>query len=171
MDILRRCCGKFRDYYVSTVHIDPFKEASTIAKSCTLAYRKEFMPENTLALLPPETAQSVARRYSAKALRWLHYLCETEHTQIQHARNGGGEKKIGTYSVDGWNLEHPHLVYEFQGCLFHGCPTCYPQRDLENPFNGLTMEQLHQKTSRRRQELKDRCYKVIKKWEHECDRR
>jgi hypothetical protein len=151
--------------------VDPLKEACTIAKACSLVYRKQFMPEKTLAVISPQTTNFVNRQYSVKALRWLHYLCDKEDKWIQHARNGGGEKTIGSYSVDGWDLENPHIVYEFNGCLFHGCPVCYPERNTKNPFLQRTMEDLYQTTCQRRLKLEQQGYQVVEMWEHEYEHR
>ena len=130
--------------------IDPLKKACTIAKACSLVYRKRFMPEKTLAVICPQKTNFVKRQYSVKVLRWLHYLCEKEDKWIPQASNGGGEKTIRRYSVDGWDLENPKIVYEFNGCLFHGCPICYLQRDTTNPFLQHTMEEFYEATCQRR---------------------
>ena len=57
---------------------------------------------------------------------------------IQHARNGG-EKRIESFKVDGWD-DKSSTVYEFHGCIFHGCPKCYAP-DTFNPLKNETMQQ------------------------------
>ena len=50
--------------------------------------------------------------------------------RIRHKRNSlNGEVKVPTpaqdYFVDGFNAE-TRTVYEYQGCLYHGCKQCFP---------------------------------------------
>ena len=69
---------------------------------------------------------------SLAALEWLEYenrqyLDWAIPTEIQHAFNGRGEKKIGNYYLDGYveyeaSDEHVWIGYEFMGCRFHQCP-------------------------------------------------
>ena len=65
-------------------------------------------------------------------MEWLEY-CNQEydgkfgHTGIQHAFNSFGEKKIGSYYLDGyaeWNGDDELITvgYEYNGCRFHRCP-------------------------------------------------
>ncbi|XP_061168350.1 uncharacterized protein LOC133177309 [Saccostrea echinata] len=88
---------------------------------------------------------------------------------IQHARNGG-EVKIGSYTVDGYQ-ETTHTVYEFYGCHWHGCPTCYPNLQTEShPHRTqITYEQLHEETLKRSSVLEEMGYSLRSIWEHEFD--
>lgn len=50
--------------------------------------------------------------------------------RIRHKRNSlNGEVKVPTpaqdYFVDGFNAE-TRTVYEYHGCLCHGCKQCFP---------------------------------------------
>ncbi|XP_062569573.1 uncharacterized protein LOC134231602, partial [Saccostrea cucullata] len=76
----------------------------------------------------PNLGYEPARQYSAKACRWLTWMSHQSGCHIRHARNGG-EVPIGNYTVDGYQ-EATRTVYEFYGCYWHGCPTCYPRRKL-----------------------------------------
>ncbi|KAK3742928.1 hypothetical protein QZH41_015299 [Actinostola sp. cb2023] len=40
--------------------------------------------------------------------------------------------------VDGYDPT-TNTVYEFHGCLFHGCPTCFPRRRMMNPISHGSM--------------------------------
>ena len=73
--------------------------------------------------------------------------------------------------MDGWDLENPKIVYEFNGCLFHGCPVCYPERNTKNQFLQRTMEALYQATCQRRLKLEQQGYQVVEMWEHEYEHR
>ncbi|XP_062570462.1 uncharacterized protein LOC134232499 [Saccostrea cucullata] len=88
---------------------------------------------------------------------------------IRHARNGG-EVKIGNYTVDGYQ-EATRTVYEFYGCYWHGCPTCYPSLQTEtHPHRTqFTYQELHEGTLRRTAVLEEMGYNVRSIWEHDFD--
>ncbi|KAK3090742.1 hypothetical protein FSP39_014241 [Pinctada imbricata] len=170
VDILRRCCGKFRDTLLSLVKVDPFMECITFASTANLAFRRNFMPRETVAILPPE-GYSPERKYSIKALRWLKWIAhETDH-DICHARNGE-EMKIAHLYVDGYNI-NMQTVYEFYGCFWHGCPECFSNMKLEeHPVrHDCTFKQLYQATQDRHNFLNEMGFRVEHIWEHEYDRR
>ena len=56
--------------------------------------------------------------------------------------------------MDGYDAQ-TRTVYEFHGCLYHGCRPCYTNRK-QIPFcsNGLTVEALRQQTSQKIQNLR-----------------
>ncbi len=77
------------------------------------------------------------------------YLSEKFDIRIQHARNGG-EKRIGPFKVDGF-APATNTVYEFHGCIWHGCPECYPTRTRLLPGNARTVQDAYQETLARKQ--------------------
>ena len=98
----------------------------TIASACNRDLRQNRMKPNTIASEPlhgwrPNT------NHSHVLLEWLHWEDSKLH-RIQHARNKG-EFRIpnSNYTVDGYD-QATKTVYEFQGCFWHGCRTCYPNR-------------------------------------------
>ena len=59
-------------------------------------------------------------------------------------------------------------VYEFHGCLYHGCPRCYPSRRVKHYATpDRTVEELYQATLSKRMALLRGGYTVIEMWE--CD--
>jgi len=66
---------------------------------CHEVYRKIFMPENTIALLPAFGYQKHDAS-SFKAFLWLKYMSVKNNIQIKHSRNGG-EQRIDNYKMDG----------------------------------------------------------------------
>jgi hypothetical protein len=56
---------------------------------------------------------------------WIHSIEE------ELGRNIEQNKRIGKYIADGFDQEK-NTVYEFNGCLFHGCRKCYKPEDI-NP--------------------------------------
>lgn len=84
--------------------------------------------------------------------------------RIEHAGNKG-EYKIpeSNYTIDGYD-PIKNTVYEFQGCFWHGCPHCFPNRMAEHPHHlGLTMQGVYNKTQRKMAFLREvRGYTVVK---------
>jgi hypothetical protein len=80
------------------------------------------MPIDSIALIPAFGYQA-QEPSSFKAVLWLKYISIKQNMNINHARNGG-EKRIGTFKLDGWN-ENTNTGFEFHGCVYHGCPKCY----------------------------------------------
>ena len=111
--------------------------------------------------------------HSKESLQWLEWIMHTEQQKgtdihIQHALNGVGEYRIpGTkYRADGWCVE-TNTIYEFYGCLFHGCETCFPERDVQHPRTKEPVSILYIKTKQREEALKKLGYKVVACWEHD----
>ena len=116
VNILRRCCLEFRELFHEITDIDPFTTL-TIAAACHKVYRTNYLPKDTIAVIPPmgyapETKQSLI------AYKLLSYLSEKNDVYIQHARDGG-EKRVGRYLLDGY-CEETHTAFEFHGCFWHG---------------------------------------------------
>jgi hypothetical protein len=127
------------------------------------------MPADTITIVPNMGYQP-SHCYSAKACRWLTWL-EHQHHNIRHAKNGG-EVTLGPYSVDGYD-EESHIVYEFYGCYWHGCPECYPNLATEMHPHRVqqTYQALYEQTLKRAAALEEQGYTVISIWEHDFDRR
>jgi hypothetical protein len=176
VDILRRCCLKFRDLFMTMtktsdkdIAIDPFEHCCTIASACNLVFRTRFLQSETIGIIKhhgyrPEETQSV------KALQWIKWLSREKNLRIQHAKNGG-EKRIDHYRMDGYyeTESGEKVVLEFHGCFWHGCNQCYA-RDTINPVNDMSMGDLHERTLDKQRYLESRGYVYISKWEHAFDR-
>ncbi len=114
----------------------------------------------------PATGYTVRNNYSHQSILWLEWL-QKPGLQIQHALNGGEFKIPRTnYRVDGYCHE-TKTVYEFLGCLWHGCRTCYPQRNMALPKTNETAEVLWYHTQERLQHIRHLGYNVVTIWEHE----
>ena len=162
VDILRRCCLEFRELFYNVTDIDPFTTL-TIASACHLVYRTNYLPKDTIGIIPP-MGYTPKKKQSLFAHKWLSYTAEKREIHIQHARNGG-EKRVGDNYLDGYH-EKTHTAYEVQGCFWHGCPKCYA-RDTINVYNRKTMQELHCSTVEKIEYLKRHGYNVVEVWE--CD--
>ena len=89
--------------------------------------------------------------------------------RIRHSHNGGEERLLTNYryTVDGFDSQ-TNTAYEFNGCFWHGCPRCFPQRHEMHPrLQNRTMEDvyiIHQEKVRR---LEQAQYNVRTMWECE----
>ena len=89
---------------------------------------------------------------------------------MQHVRNSlNGEVKILTpaqaYSVDGFHAAS-NTVFEYQGCIFHGCHRCYPkQRNLKRFCHpDRTVHEVYEATQKKVAILRDAGYTVVEMW-------
>ncbi|XP_059582038.1 uncharacterized protein LOC132250018 [Alligator mississippiensis] len=145
--------------------IDPFQYI-TLASVCMAMYRFMFLEPQTVALLPPDNYHRQKKRFSSPSIQWLMYISEKENIQIQHALQGG-EFHVGPYFLDGYaNIGGEPTAFEFNGCFFHGCVTCYNEKD-QNPLTGTTFGFLNYQALHKIDYLKREGFTVRTIWEHE----
>ncbi|XP_052817114.1 uncharacterized protein LOC128243395 [Mya arenaria] len=171
VDILRKCCLKFRELFQDITHkndipgIDPFEKCLTIASACNLVFRRNFLEHESIGIIPshgyrPEEKQSVM------AYQWMAYLAHEKQINIQHGRNNG-EKHIGPYKVDGYyERDGEKVVLEFHGCFWHGCSKCFSSKTV-NPVNDMSMGDLNARTIEKKEFIESEGYSYNAKWE--CD--
>ncbi|XP_052761746.1 uncharacterized protein LOC128204370 [Mya arenaria] len=171
VDILRKCCLKFRSSFMDLTKkgdnkvIDPFEKCITIASACNLVFRTNFLAHESIAIIPPHGYRPEEKQ-SVMAYQWLAYISHQNEINIQHGRNYG-EKQIGPYKVDGYYEENgDKLVLEFHGCFWHGCPKCFSKTTL-NPVSNLSMGELYNRTMEKRAFIEEQGFKYECKWE--CD--
>ena len=137
-------------------------------KAPSSAYERAFYPEQTCSFV---------------AIKWLEWEAKKRGIHIHHARCGhGGERQILGARVDGYH-EETKTVFQFHGCLWHGCEKCYPedrqglvlQKTRQGkviPRLGIEKKPMSRKTAyeltlQRTQFLRKESYRVVEKWEHE----
>lgn len=176
--LLKEGCLAFQEEFQREAGFNPMAHCFTIASACNL-YCRHHLPANTIAVEPIRGWRRGNVNHSLKALQWLYYQEQQFPKQgasadrIRHVRNGG-EQSVRTsttlYFVDGYDTEI-RTIYEFHGCLYHGCPTCYPLRDVRNYATpDLTVQELYQATLNKRMALLRAGYTVIEIWECQWDR-
>ena len=131
-------------------------------------YERAFYPEQTCSFV---------------AIKWLEWEAKNRGIHIHHARCGhGGEREILGARVDGYHPESK-TVFQFHGCLWHGCEECYPEDRqglvLQKTRQGkviprlgiekkpMSRETAYELTLIRTQFLREGGYRVVEKWEHE----
>lgn len=178
--LLKAGCQAFQEEFTNEAGFNPMAECFTIASACNLYWQKKHLVPNTIAVEPVRGWRGAKTNQSLKALQWLyweeHILPKQGATadRIRHVRNGG-EQSIRTstdmYFVDGYDAT-TKTIYEFNGCLFHGCPSCYPKRGVRNYATpDRTVEELYQATLSKRMNMLRAGYSVKEiwecQWEHE----
>jgi hypothetical protein len=118
---------KFRDDFMNITFIDPLSQAITIASACNLVFRRNFLREDTIGIVPDKGYRKEERQ-SIKAIKYLKWYSEEQDLDvkeqyIQHAHNEG-EFRVGPYKVDGLlrSIQGQDLkkVFSYHGCVFHG---------------------------------------------------
>ena len=131
--------------------VDPYVYV-TIAQACMAAMRHKFLKDETIAYIPHSVDV-----HSLASIQWLEFLSSQCGYKILHARNtpNHSEIKIDGKKVDGF-CRATSTVYEFNGCFYHGCVSCYPKKNA-----------LYQKQIDKENFLRSQGYRVISIWECE----
>ena len=58
-------------------------------------------------------------------------------------------------------------MYEFDGCVYHGCPLCFEQTNDHPLYSDRKMEDVNQETIRREERLRTLGFTVKTIWEHD----
>ena len=177
--LLKAGCKAFQQEFERQAGFNPMAKCITIASACNLYWRKHHLTPDTIAVEPLGGWRGANVNQSLKALQWLYYQ---EHQipkqgasadRIRHVRNGGEQSVrtiVDAYFVDGYD-PLTHTVYEFHGCLYHGCPRCYPNRRAKHyAVPDRSVEELYQATLSKRMALLRAGYTVIELWECEWGR-
>ena len=173
VSVLRMCCEEFRKMFLELGGVDPFVESFTLTHACSLVFRKNYLKENTIAVIPPWGYRQ-AKKYSNMGIVWGEYMGDKLGRHVHHARNGGEKKVCGKYYVDGFippNEQEKYCgikgtVLEMNGCTSHGCPHCF-QRTTVEPLSKKTMGELYEKHVAKINDLLSKGYVCKELWEHE----
>ena len=177
VELLKKGCEAFVKQFKQEADFNPFERCATIASACNLYWRRSIEEGTEAALIavrPLQGWHGAQVNHSRAALEWLMYeerqLPKERGERIRHARNGG-EKPVktskGKEHVDGFD-KTTKTVYEFLGCLWHGCPRCFPnKRDLTHRIMpDRTPNEAHRATTEKLKRLAER-HSVKHIWECE----
>ena len=129
--------------------------------------------------LPPPNGYCRKEMFSRQSLLWMKDFARSypETIHIQTALSDEGEKKVSYvegprrrhYLLDGYfrdsdGIEH---ALEFNGCFFHGCPRCFPDKRDRITLRGKTLVALYRETLLKENKLKEMGFKVHTMWA--CD--
>jgi hypothetical protein len=144
---------------------DPLVNCITLASACNMLYRRNYMPHDKIATLP-HLGYNPRANISKICELWLKFLMHKNKIHIQHAKNSNGEFKCGSYYLDG--VDHTNkLIFEMNGCLWHGCPTCYNPASY-NPVTQSSFASLKYNQDKKIEYIMKHMpnYKVVELWEH-----
>ena len=169
--LLQDGCEVFCKEFAVISGFNPMEKCLTIASACNLYYRMNCLQPRTLASEPIAGWYNQGKPHSHAALEWLFYLNRaSEENRIAHARNGGervityGARKIYPDGLD----ELTRIAYEFNGCYWHGCPKCHPNRDeTHRKLGDRSMRDVYEATQERVNLLRLAGYRVVTMWECE----
>lgn len=162
VDIFRRGMMDFRSLFMKICNIDPLLYV-TIASVVMDIFRELFMNFKEIAIVKDTTRQE---NFSKVSIKWLNYLSETTNVSIQHALNGGEYIIDEVGKVDGY-CKAINTVHEFQGCFWHGCPTCY-SGDTINTRNQIDMGTLNKRTLAKNKKIRELGYNLVTVYECEA---
>ena len=173
-------CGECQARFTKSCHL-----VRHVADRCSRGQTKITCPNNRIkspsstyerAFYPEQTCSFVA-------IKWLEWEAKKRGIHIHHARCGhGGERQILGVRVDGYHPESK-TVFQFHGCLWHGCEKCYPEDRqglvlqktrqgkviprLDTQKQPMSRKSAYELTLLRTQFLRKEGYRVVEKWEHE----
>ena len=126
------------------------------------------MPLDSIAWIP-SNGFNPKENTSKKCIQWLKYVSETHNIYIQHSKNIG-EFSVCNYKIDGICFENK-TIYEFQGCLWHGCEKCNGQNTF-NPVLQTMNYTLRTRTQIRLRKIREYLpdFEIVEMWEHEWDK-
>lgn len=166
--LLKEGCMVFMREFKEIAQFDRF-ELMTIASACNRFLRTHCLEEETIAVDPLWGWGGRKIKQSPAAFEWMEWEAKTSHRPIRHAQNGGEFRPLPghRYTVDGYH-EETRTVYEFDGCFWHGCPTCFPVRDETHARHlGKTMADVFRDREKKHALLRQAGYRIVSKWECE----
>jgi len=149
--------------------IDPLS-CITIASLCMKIMRTHFIEEDSIPLVSERRTCDV---YSKESIEFMCWRSKRDNIYIKHCANQGGKEiVICGYRVDGY-CEETKTIYEYHGCLYHGCPHCFgnqwddspPPEACDSGFK--TYRELYEETVKKSEFLKSKGYKVVECWGHD----
>ena len=154
VDILLRGMKSYRELFLKIANVDPLQYI-TIASVVLDIFRELFLRVGDIAVVRDV---STHENFTRESIGWLDWIAEREDIEIQHALSGGiqNEEVAG---FDGF-CESTNTVYEYQGCVWHGCSTCYYPETV-NPFNQVKMGELRKNTMHANKEIQNLGYKLV----------
>ncbi|XP_049826242.1 uncharacterized protein LOC126266383 [Aethina tumida] len=146
-------------------NVCPFTEATTIASACNKVFARNYLEADTIAVIPCG-GYRLADNQSVIALQWLLWEENVRGITIHHAGTGREHLVGGGLKVDGFN-EEQRQVFEFHGCYFHGCTSCFKfHRDTSIGGGKMdTMRNRYEATTIKTTRLRNFGFEVIEMWE------
>jgi G:T-mismatch repair DNA endonuclease (very short patch repair protein) len=168
VSILREACNKFRKLIIDVGNVDPLTECITLASIANKVFRRKFLKDNVIGILPP-SGYRFCNRQSKIGIKWLLSKEREYNTVIQHSGNAKEYRVASGHIVDGFaTINNKKTIFEFNGCYYHACPKCYPYNNTALKTDPTdTMRLRREKTLVKERTLKALGYDVISIYECE----
>lgn len=153
--VLMRAVLTYRQSFQSITGIDPLSRKFTLPSIC-LEYFRTNLQEKKIGVTPINGYISCTSSNVCNA--WLDLMERKTDTKIHR------EQRLGMFICDGINYDKK-VVYEYWGCLFHGCNHCVTDKQLI--FMGITREKLHKRVVEKQMFYEKNGYDLVERWEHE----
>ena len=134
-------------------------------------YRSKYLKQKPTGIILKNLYRDGNKPFSKSSIEWLEFIASQTNTKILHVVHGG-EKEIvdeelgKTYYVDGF-CEETRTVYEFYGCVYHGCPLCFDGTN-DHPFHSeRKMSDVYEAMIERKERLSALGFTVKTIWEHD----
>ena len=179
--LLKTGCQKFREEFSQEVQFDPMEQCIMIASACNLYWGRHHLSADCIAVEPAGGWHGARNNQSLKALKWLkwveHTLREEEgdsgltartEDRVTHAGNRGEHAIVTPTRVCYVDDFHPvtQTVYEFHGCVWHGCPRYHPNcRLVPRVHLDRSMEEVYDATCAKTALLRSMGFTVVEMWE------
>ena len=176
--LLKAGCEKFVGEFKEQAQFDPLERCLTIASACHRYWRKYHLLPKSVAVEPFNGWKEAQTRQSLVARQWLSFLNHSLRGNdldapdtVRHAFNGG-ELRIQGMLVDGMDTTG-RVAYEFNGCFYHGCLSCFPKNRFDTTRRGgdRTLQECFEATLAKRKRLEAAGWIVVTMWECEWKNR
>lgn len=163
VEILMRSLMIFRDIWFEYFKIDCLTRCITLPQAVMEVFKTNYLKPYQIAIIPRNGYDS-RRKQSYISNAWLDFMQNNRENKILR------EYKIQAFVADGF-IPETREVFEFYGCIFHGCCRCFQSNRFKqfNPFSGLTMDELYERTMKREKQLLDSNFKLTTIWECELN--
>lgn len=154
--ILMLAVMKFRILFKDITGIDPITRCFTLASIGLETYRSKFITDQVIGITP--VVGYASRRSSNEGNAWLDWVEYKTKKSLKH------ERRFGRYFADAYDVE-TNTVYEYNGCYYHGCIECYPNRS--ETVNDTTVEELYSHLQEKLAYYERQNLNVVSIWSHE----
>lgn len=127
VQILVTAMLRFTKLFQSITGLNPITRSFTLASVAMEVFRAKMLPKFTLGITP--ITGYGFRKQSIIGNAWLDLMQRNTRTRIFR------EYRLGPYYADGFRPQTKE-VFEFWGCMYHGCIICFPGRVTILELNG-----------------------------------
>ena len=157
--ILMRSVMIYRDNWIKATGLDCFTRSITLPMATMETFKANYLKPNQIAIIPLEGYQPL-RKASYLGQTWLDFIEKQRGVEIKR------EYKLRNYYADGF-IERTKEVFEFNGCYFHGCKSCYPvkRKFVMNKVINRDMEYLYARTMEKEEYYKKEGMTLTSLWQ------